>query len=107
MENFDWSTITPAMIAMAGIAFSLEWLPGLAGKWETLEAAKKARIVAALVLVISAASVLGKCYLWGDVCPANGWETFGSLVLTFLLSGTVSQGMYGMIKRENFRGDVG
>lgn len=103
MENFDWSTVNPALIAAALIAFALEWFPGLAGKWEALEPAKKARIVAALVLLVSAASVLGKCYLWGSTCPENAWSTFGALVVTFLLSGTVSQGVYGLTRRENFR----
>lgn len=103
--EFDWSAVTPAMVAMAIIAFALEWSPKLATWWEELASAKKARIIAGLIALISAAAILGNCYLWGDVCPANPWSTFGALVVTFLLSGAVSQGVHSLAKRENFRGD--
>ncbi len=103
IESFDWSAVTPAMIAMALVAFALEWSPGLAARWEALESAKKARIMAGLIALVSAGAILGRCYLWGDVCPANPWDTFGALVVTFLVSGAVSQGVYGLVKRENFR----
>lgn len=96
----DWSTITPAVIAAAILAFGLEWFPWIAERWEPLEPAKKARIVAALVAVISAAAVLGQCYAWGDVCPENPWETFGGILLTFLLSGATSQGVHQLSRRE-------
>lgn len=100
MESFDWSTVSPAVVAMSLVSLALEWFPGLAAKWEAVESAKKARIIALLVLLVSAGSVLGKCYLWGDVCPENAWETFGALVMTFLISGTVSQGVYSLARRE-------
>jgi hypothetical protein len=105
IENFDWTTVTPAAIAVGLLAFGLEWFPKLESWWGALNSAKKARIMAGLILLISAASVLGKCYLWGDVCPANWWATFGALGVTFLLAGAVSQGVYGLSRRENFRED--
>ncbi len=103
--EFDWSAVTPAMVAMAIIAVALEWSPRLATWWEELASAKKARITAGLIALVSAAAILGKCYLWGNVCPENAWSTFGALAVTFLLSGAVSQGVYGLAKRENFRWD--
>lgn len=102
METMDMSQVTPAMVAMAIIAIGLEWLPGVAAWWLELAAARKARIVALLVLLVSVGNVMGNCYLWGGSCPANWWSTLGELGLAFLLAGVTSQGVYGLARRENW-----
>lgn len=92
--------VTPAVIAAALLSLILEWFPGLGDKWEELPAAKKTAINAALVALISIASVLGRCYWWGDVCPDSFWKAISGVLVTFLLAAAANQATYQATRRE-------
>lgn len=94
--------ITPAVIASALLSIVLEWAPGIASKFETLSSAKKTTINAALVALITLATVLGNCYLWGNTCPANPWGTWGEILVVFLLAAAGNQSVHAASRRENF-----
>lgn len=95
-------TVTPAVIGAAILSVVLEWFPGVAGWFAALSSAKKTTINAALVALISGGMVLGNCYLWGDTCPENSWNTFGSILLLLLLAAAGNQTTYAMTRREIF-----
>lgn len=95
-------TVTPAVIGAAILSVVLEWFPGVAGWFEGLSSAKKTTINALLVAVISAGAALGECYLWGDTCPENSWNTFGGILLLLLLAAAGNQTTHAMTRREIF-----
>lgn len=95
-------TVTPAVIAAAVLSIVLEWIPGVAGWFSGLSSTKKTTINALLVASISAGAVLGECYLWGDTCSENSWNTFGGILLILLLAAAGNQATYSMTRREIF-----
>jgi len=95
-------TVTPAIIGAAILSVVLEWFPGVAGWFSALSSAKKTTINALIVALITAGAVLGKCYLWGNTCPENSWQTYGEIVLLLLLSAAGNQTTHAMTRREIF-----
>lgn len=98
--NFE--SLTPAVLAAALLSLILEWFPGLAGWWAGLSPAKRAGINALLVALISVVSVLGNCYWWGDVCPADLWAAVGEILVVALLAAAGNQAVHLMTRRELF-----
>lgn len=95
-------TVTPAVIGAAILSVVLEWFPRVAGWFEGLSSAKKVQVNALLVALITAGAVLGKCYLWGNTCPDNSWQTYGEIVLLLLLAAAGNQTTHAMTRREIF-----
>jgi hypothetical protein len=96
------STLTPAVLAAAVLSVVLEWVPRVASWWHALTPAKRAAINAMLVALISVVSVLGNCYWWGEVCPADLWAAIAEVLLTALLAAAGNQAVHAMTKREVF-----
>lgn len=93
-------SLTPAVITAALLSIVLEWFPGIAGWWAGLTPARRAGINALLVALISVVAVLGNCYWWGDVCPANVWNIVGDILLVALLAAAGNQAVHRMTRRE-------
>lgn len=88
-----------AAVVAVFVSLLLEWFPGLKGWWEKFTGGQKQGIMALLVAVVSVGVVLGNCYWWGEVCPAN-WVVFlRDTFLTFLAAATVNQGIHQLSKR--------
>lgn len=100
MNEFDWSVVTPAVLAAAILSIVLEWFPGVAAWFADLSSAKKTTINALLVAVISIGTVVGRCYLWGSTCPENMWSVIGEVLALFLLAAAGNQAVYAMTRRE-------
>lgn len=94
------ATINPAVLAAAILSILLEWLPKLSDWWHALTPARRAGINALLVALISVVAVVGNCYLWGDVCPANVWDAVGDILIVALLAAAGNQAVHAMTRRE-------
>lgn len=93
-------TLTPAVIAAALLSVLLEWSPGLSTWWHGLTPARRAGLNALFVALISVVAVLGKCYLWSDVCPTDVWAAVWEIIVVALLSAAGNQAVHAMTKRE-------
>lgn len=104
MNGFDWTSITPAVIAAAILSIVLEWFPKVADWFAALSAAKKTTINALLVAVISGGAVIGNCLAWNSVCPENPWSVAGEILVVLLLAAAGNQAVHAMTRREVLKG---
>ena len=93
-------SLTPAVIAAALLSIVLEWFPGVASWFAGLTPARRAGINALLVALISVVAVLGNCYWWGDVCPADVWDAVGDILIVALLAAAGNQAVHAMTRLE-------
>lgn len=93
-ENMSIAAIVATIVALL-----LEWFPGLRTWWEGFTSAQRQGIMAGIVAVTSVVVVVGNCYLWGEVCPAD-WAAFlREILLAFLAAAAVNQGVHLLTKR--------
>lgn len=91
--------MTVAALVAVVVSLLLDWFPGLKGWWEKFGEGQKRGLMAGAVAVASIVTVLGNCYLWGEVCPENWWAAIWEIVLVFLTAAATQQGVHRLLKR--------
>ena len=93
--------VTIAAIVATIVSLMLEWFPGLKTWWEQYTGPQKQGLMALIVALVSVVTVVGNCYWWGEVCPAN-WAIFlREVLLAFLAAAAVNQGVHMLSKRPS------